>query len=161
MPDRNSSVKKTPLKEFREVKRNGKIAMDLEKGDEFVAAKLVHEDDEIVMTTSNGQAIRFPVATLRSASRTSGGVRGIKLVDKGGKVVALEVVTPEHELFTITEKGMGKRTPFEEYRVTNRGGQGIRNYAITPKTGKVVASLTVNSGMEPGEDARKVRKAPR
>jgi DNA gyrase subunit A len=70
-------VKKTPLKEFREVKRNGKIAMDLEKGDEFVAAKLVHEDDEIVMTTSNGQAIRFPVATLRSASRTSGGVRGI------------------------------------------------------------------------------------
>jgi hypothetical protein len=57
-------------------------------------------------------------------------------------------VTPQHELFTITEKGMGKRTPFEEYRVTNRGGQGVRNYAITPKTGKVVASRTVNSRME-------------
>jgi hypothetical protein len=74
-------------------------------------------------------------------------VRGIKL-DKGGKVVSLEVVTPDHELFTITEKGMGKRTPFDEYRVTGRSGQGVRNYAITPKTGKVVASRTVNSRME-------------
>ena len=88
--------------------------MDLEKGDEFIAAKLVHDDDEIVMITSNGQAIRFPVSELRSASRTSGGVRGIKLA-KGGKVVSLEVVTPGHELFSITENGFGKRTPFEEY----------------------------------------------
>jgi DNA gyrase subunit A len=140
-------VKKTPLPDFKEVRKNGKIAMDLEKGDEFIAAKLVREDDEIVMITSSGQAIRFGVGGLRSASRTSGGVRGIKL-EKGGKVVSLEVVTPDHELFTITEKGMGKRTPFDEYRVTNRGGQGVRNYAITPKTGKVVASRTVNSRME-------------
>jgi DNA gyrase subunit A len=100
-----------------------------------------------VLITSNGQAIRFPVSVLRSASRTSAGVRGIKL-EKGGKVVSLEVVTPGHELFSITEKGMGKRTPFGEYRVTNRGGQGVRNYSITPKTGKVVASRTVNSRME-------------
>jgi hypothetical protein len=77
----------------------------------------------------------------------SGGVRGIKL-DKGGRVVSLEVVTPNHELFSITEKGFGKRTPFDEYRVTNRGGQGIRNYQITPKTGAVTASRTVHSGME-------------
>jgi DNA gyrase subunit A len=147
MATAQGEVKKTPLSEFKEVRRNGKIAMDLEKGDEFVAAKVVHEDDEIVMITSSGQAIRFPVSVLRSASRTSGGVRGIKL-DKGGRVVSLEVVTPGHDLFTITEKGMGKRTPFEEYRVTNRGGQGIRNYAITPKTGQVVASRTVNSAME-------------
>jgi DNA gyrase subunit A len=147
MATAQGEVKKTPLSEFKEVKRNGKIAMNLEKGDEFVAAKLVHDDDEIVMITSSGQAIRFGVGGLRSASRTSGGVRGIKL-DKGGKVVSLEVVTPDHELFTITEKGMGKRTPFDEYRVTNRGGQGVRNYSITPKTGKVVASRTVNSRME-------------
>jgi DNA gyrase subunit A len=143
----NGEIKKTPLAEFREVKRNGKIAFDIEKGDELIAAKTVHDDDEIVMITSNGQAIRFPVAVLRSASRTSGGVRGIKL-EKGGKVVSVEVVTPEHELFTITERGMGKRTPFEDYRVTNRGGMGIRNYAITAKTGNVVASRTVNSQME-------------
>ncbi len=140
-------VKKTPLADFKEVRRNGKIAMDLEKGDEFIAAKLVHDDDEIVMITSNGQAIRFPVSVLRSASRTSGGVRGIKLA-KGGRVVSLEVVTPGHELFSITENGFGKRTPFEEYRVTNRGGQGVRNYQITQKTGVVIASRTVNSGME-------------
>ncbi len=143
----DGEVKKTPLAEFKEVKRNGKIAMDLEKGDELIAAKLVHDDDEVVMITSNGQAIRFPVSVLRSASRTSGGVRGIKL-EKGGKVVSLEVVTPDHELFSITENGYGKRTPFEEYRVTNRGGQGVRNYAITAKTGKVVASRTVNAAQE-------------
>jgi len=143
----NGEVKKTPLSEFKEVKRNGKIAMSLDKDDELVAVRLVHDDDEIVMITSNGQAIRFPVEVLRSASRTSGGVRGIKL-EKGGKTVSLEVVTPDHELFTITENGFGKRTPFDEYRITNRGGQGVRNYAITSKTGKVVASRTVNSNME-------------
>jgi DNA gyrase subunit A len=147
MATASGEVKKTPLSEFKEVRRNGKIAMDLEKGDEFIAARLVHEDDEIVMITSNGQAIRFPVSVLRSASRTSGGVRGIKL-EKGGRVVSLEIVTPGHELFSITENGYGKRTPFEEYRITNRGGQGVRNYAITPKTGKVVASRTVNPSME-------------
>ncbi len=147
MATAQGEVKKTPLSEFKEVRRNGKIAMDLEKGDQFVAAKLVHDNDEIVMITSNGQAIRFPVAVLRSASRTSGGVRGIKL-DKGGRVMSLEVVTAGHELFSITEKGFGKRTPFDEYRITNRGGQGVRNYQIAPKTGKVVASRTVHSGME-------------
>ncbi len=140
-------IKKTPLTEFKEVRRNGKIAMNLEKSDQFVAAKVVHENDEVVLITTNGQAIRFPVAKLRSASRTSGGVRGIKL-DKGGKVVSLEVVTPGHELFSISEKGYGKRTLFEEYRITNRGGQGVRNYQITEKTGKVIASRTVNSTME-------------
>jgi DNA gyrase subunit A len=147
MATASGEVKKTPLADFKEVRRNGKIAMDLEKGDEFIAAKLVHENDEIVLITSNGQAIRFPVSVLRSASRTSGGVRGIKL-EKGGKVVSLEVVTPGHELFSITENGFGKRTPFDEYRVTNRGGQGVRNYQITPKTGKVIASRTVNQAME-------------
>jgi DNA gyrase subunit A len=140
-------VKKTPLADFKEVRRNGKIAMDLEGGDEFIAAKLVHEDDEVVMITSNGQATRFPVNELRSASRTSGGVRGIKLA-KGGKVVSLEVVTPGCELFSITENGYGKRTPFEDYPAHHRGGQGVRNYEITKKTGPVVASRTVNAAQE-------------
>jgi DNA gyrase subunit A len=147
MATANGEVKKTPLADFKEVRRNGKIAMDLEKGDEFIAAKLVHDDDEVVMITSNGQAIRFNVSELRSASRTSGGVRGIKLA-KGGKVVSLEVVTPNHELFSITEHGFGKRTPFEDYPTHHRGGQGVRNYEITKKTGQVVASRTVNAAME-------------
>jgi DNA gyrase subunit A len=147
MATASGEVKKTPLADFKEVRRNGKIAMDLEKDDEFVAAKLCHDDDEIVMITSNGQAIRFAVGELRSASRTSGGVRGIKLA-KGGKVVSLEVVTPGHELFSITENGYGKRTPFDDYSAHHRGGQGIRNYEITAKTGKVIASRTVNATME-------------
>ncbi len=147
MATAEGEVKKTPLADFKEVRRNGKIAMDLEKGDEFIAAKLVHEDDEVVMITSNGQATRFPVSELRSASRTSGGVRGIKLA-KGGKVVSLEVVTPGCELFSITENGYGKRTPFEDYPAHHRGGQGVRNYEITKKTGPVVASRTVSAAQE-------------
>jgi DNA gyrase subunit A len=147
MATANGEIKKTPLADFKEVRRNGKIAMDLEKDDEFIAAKLVHEDDEIVMITSNGQAIRFAVSELRSASRTSGGVRGIKLAP-GGKVVSLEVVAAGYELFSITENGFGKRTPFDDYPGHHRGGQGVRNYEITPKTGKVIASRTVNAEME-------------
>ncbi|MBF6601164.1 MAG: DNA gyrase subunit A [Dehalococcoidia bacterium] len=147
MATAGGEVKKTPLPEFKEVRRNGKIAMSLDKGDELVAAKLVREDDEVVMITSNGQAIRFGVSELRSASRTSGGVRGVSLA-KGGKVVSLEVVTPASELFSITENGYGKRTPFEDYRPKHRGGQGVRNYDITAKTGKVVASRTVNAAQE-------------
>jgi DNA gyrase subunit A len=99
------------------------------------------------MITSNGQATRFPVSELRSASRTSGGVRGIKLA-KGGKVVSLEVVTPACELFSITENGYGKRTPFDDYPAHHRGGQGVRNYEITKKTGSVIASRTVNARQE-------------
>ncbi len=143
----NGEVKKTPLPDFKEVRKNGKIAMGLDKGDELVSAKLVHENDEIVLITSHGQAIRFNVKELRSASRTSGGVRGIRLA-KGGKVVSLEVVTPNSELFTITERGFGKRTPFEDYPRKLRGGMGVRNYDITNKTGKVIASRTVNAAQE-------------
>ncbi|HEY7801267.1 MAG TPA: DNA gyrase C-terminal beta-propeller domain-containing protein, partial [Dehalococcoidia bacterium] len=147
MATANGEVKKTPLPEFKEVRRNGKIAMSLDTGDELVAAKLVRDTDEVVMITTNGQAIRFNASELRSASRTSGGVRGISLA-KGGKVVSLEVVTPASELFTITENGYGKRTPFEDYPPKHRGGQGVRNYEITKKTGTVVASRTVNAAQE-------------
>jgi DNA gyrase subunit A len=147
MSTADGEVKKTPLKDFKEVRKNGKIAMNLDKGDDFVAAKLVHENDEVVLVTSNGQAIRFQVKELRSASRTSGGVRGISLA-KGGKVVAMEVVTPNSELFTITEKGYGKRTPYPDYPRKHRGGQGVRNYDITNKTGKVIAARTVNASQE-------------
>jgi DNA gyrase subunit A len=143
----NGEVKKTPLSEFKEVRKNGKIAMSIDKGDELVAAKLAHENDEVVLITSNGQAIRFFIKELRSASRTSGGVRGISLA-KGGKVVSMEVVTKGAELFTITENGYGKRTPFQDYPRKHRGGMGVRNYDITRKTGAVVAARTVHASME-------------
>jgi DNA gyrase subunit A len=99
------------------------------------------------MVTSNGQAIRFPVAELRSASRTSGGVRGIKL-QKGGRVVSLEVVQDNWELFSISEHGFGKRTPFGDYPAHHRGGQGVRNYEITKKTGECITARAVNAKQE-------------
>jgi DNA gyrase subunit A len=147
MATASGEVKKTPLRDFKEVRRNGKIAMDLDKGDELVAAKLAGDGDEVVLVTSNGQAIRFPVKDLRSASRTSGGVRGVKLA-RGGKVMSLEVARPNAELFTITDKGYGKRTPFPEYPTHHRGGQGVRNYEITNKTGPVIAARTVDAAQE-------------
>ncbi len=147
MATAKGEVKKTPLSEFKQVRRNGLIAMDLEPDDHLVNARLATDDDDIVLVTSDGQAIRFPVRELRAASRASGGVRGIKL-NPGASVVGMDVVVPGHQLFTISEKGFGKRTPFEDYPRHHRGGGGVRTYNITPKTGPLVAARTVSADQE-------------
>ncbi len=147
MATAKGEVKKTPLSEFKQVRRNGLIAMDLEPDDHLVNARLATDNDDIVLVTSDGQAIRFPVRELRAASRASGGVRGIKL-NPGASVIGMDVVVPGHQLFTISEKGFGKRTPLEEYPRHHRGGGGVRTYNITPKTGPLVAARTVNADQE-------------
>ena len=136
---RQGQAKKTPLKEFEEVRRNGKIAMRLDDGDELIAARLASEASDVVLVSSDGQAMRFRVAELRSASRVSGGVRGLKL--KGDAyVVGAEAVEPNgQQLVVITERGFGKRTALDQYPVKGRGGQGVRTLNITPKTGNVAA----------------------
>jgi DNA gyrase subunit A len=140
-------VKKTPLSEFESVRRAGLIAMDLEPGDELVIARQVHDDDDIVLVTSGGKSVRFSVGELRSASRQSGGVRGISL-GKGDRLVSMEVVTGETQLLTVTANGFGKRTLFEEYPRHHRGGSGVVTHEITEKTGPVVAARTVNDMQE-------------
>jgi DNA gyrase subunit A len=147
MATAKGEVKKTPLSEFKQVRRNGLIAMDLEPDDHLVNARLATDDDDIVLVTSDGQAIRFPVRELRAASRASGGVRGIKL-NPGAAVIGMDVVAPGHQLFTISEKGFGKRTPFEDYPRHHRGGGGVRTYNITAKTGPLVAARTVSADQE-------------
>jgi DNA gyrase subunit A len=95
------------------------------------------------MVTARGQAIRFNVKTLRSASRLSGGVRGIKL--KGDdRVVALEIARKGRDLLVVTEKGHGKRTPMDDYPTHGRGGQGVITFKITPKTGELVRARAVD-----------------
>src|SRR4051812_25724962 len=141
-------VKKTPLREFESVRRAGLISMGLEDGDELVFARLAKETDDVVLVSSQGKAMRFSIADLRSASRMSGGVRGMRLAGPEDKVVAMEVVEPEGLLLTISETGLGKRTPFEDYPKHSRGGQGVLTHNVTARTGRVVAARTVTEGME-------------
>ncbi len=139
---RRGEVKKTKLVEFSSVRSSGLIAMDLEQGDELVAARVAAADDHVILVTESGQSIRFSVASLRAASRMSGGVRGIRLAP-GNSVVGMEVVDPEAQLFVISSNGFGKRTPFNLYPPQGRGGGGVRSFKVVPKTGKVVAALLV------------------
>jgi DNA gyrase subunit A len=137
-------VKKTALSEFATVRRNGLITMDLEPGDALVAAQQAHSDDHAVLVTATGQALRFPVKQLRSASRQSGGVRGIRLA-KGDRVVGMEVARPDQQLLVVSSKGYGKRTTFEEYPTQGRGGLGVRTFTVNEKRGRLVAARTVNA----------------
>ncbi len=145
---RQGQAKKTPLKEFAEVRRNGKIAMRLDDGDELIAARLASEKSEVLLVSSDGKAIRFGVGELRSASRVSGGVRGMKL-RADAYVVGMEAVEPNgHQLIVITERGFGKRTEMQEYPVKGRGGQGVITLHLTPKTGNVAAVRMVEPNHE-------------
>ena len=140
-------IKKTPLAEFASVRRAGLIAMGLEADDELAFARLARDDAEAVMVSSQGKAIRFTVAALRSASRASGGVRGIRLAEDDA-VVGLEIVEPGAMLLTASETGLGKRTDFSEYPRHARGGQGVLTHQVTARTGKVVAARAVKEEHE-------------
>jgi hypothetical protein len=140
-------VKKTSLSEFSSVRRSGLIAMNLEKGDILVSAKLAHETDEVVMVASDGQSNRFPAKELRSASRASGGVRGIKL-NKGAKLVSADIASQGEQLFVLSELGYGKRTPIEDFPKHHRGGGGVVCFKTRESTGPVVAARMVNGSQE-------------
>ncbi len=136
-------VKKTPMKNFANVRRDGLIAMDLEPADELVNAHICSDDDDAIMVTAGGQAIRFAVSALRSASRLSGGVRGIKLA-KGDAVIGLEIARKGHDLLVASAQGHGKRTPVEEYPRHNRGGQGVITFKTHAKSGPLVHARAVD-----------------
>ncbi len=140
-------VKKTPLSEFASVRRAGLIAMDLEKQDVLVSAKLAHEEDEAIIVTSDGQSVRFPVADLRSASRASGGVRGVRL-GKKAQLVGMEIASAGDQLLVLTANGAGKRTPMEEFPTHHRGGSGVIAFSLVDKTGPVVAARAVKDSQE-------------
>jgi DNA gyrase subunit A len=139
MATRLGEVKKTALDEFAVVRRMGLNAMDLEEGDELIGARLVHANDTVFLVTTHGQSIRFSVGDLRSASRASGGVRGIRLED-GDSVVTLDVAQKGGELLVVTAHGYGKRTPVEEYTTQGRGGSGILTARLTDKTGLIAGA---------------------
>jgi DNA gyrase subunit A len=145
---RKGEVKKTPLREFESVRRAGLIAMGLEDGDELVFARLAKDNDEVVLVSSQGKAMRFGIGDLRSASRTSGGVRGMKINDTDDSVIGMEVVEDGAMLLTLSETGLGKRTPFDEYPSHGRGGQGVLTHNVTTRTGRVAAARAVKAEHE-------------
>ena len=116
--------------------------MNLETSDELMAARLVSEQDEIIMVSENGRAIRFAVANLRTASRTSGGVRGMRLVNEN-RVVGVDLCYPDSYLLVLTSNGFGKMSPVRLYQMHRRGGYGVATLRVKEHTGNIVAARTV------------------
>jgi len=141
------TIKKTPLAAFSHPKRGGIIAINLDKGDNLIEVAISSGNDEIVIGTRVGMAIRFKESDVRSMGRQATGVRGIRL-KKGDAVVGMALVAPDANLLTLCENGYGKRTEFSEYRLQSRGGQGIINIRTTERNGKVVSMMTVRDGDE-------------
>ncbi len=135
-------IKKTNLGAFASIRKNGIIAMGLRNKDKLTSAGVVADEDEVILVSRNGRAIRFQVKGLRIASRTSGGVRGIRLVDD--HVVGMGIVFPDAYVLTVTERGFGKLTPIKNYPVHNRGSKGVRTYRVNPKTGNLALSKLVS-----------------
>ncbi len=142
MATRMGEVKKTPIKEFMQVRSSGLIATDLEPGDELIAARTAKAGDDLLLVTAQGQSVRFHESQLRTASRISGGVRGIRLAD-GDRLVAMDVVIPGADLLVISSNGFGKRTALAGFPVHNRGGSGVIAMKLSDRNGEVVAARVV------------------
>ena len=148
MATRNGIVKKTKLKAYSHPRVGGIIALNIRKGDELVGAALASEDDEVLLTSRKGQAIRFKGTDVRNVGRVSIGVKGINLRE-GDEVVSLEVIGNQNaQILTITEMGYGKRTRISEYRLTKRGGFGVKTVNITERNGRVVGAFQVDDDTE-------------
>ncbi|HUU31392.1 MAG TPA: DNA gyrase subunit A, partial [Phycisphaerae bacterium] len=141
------TIKKTALSAFAHPRRGGIIAVTLDKGDNLIEVVLSGGNDEIILGTRSGTAIRFKETDVRSMGRAATGVRGVRL-RKGDAVVGMSLVDPNATLLTVCENGYGKRTEFSEYRTQSRGGQGIINIRTTDRNGRVVTMMTVRDGDE-------------
>ena len=143
MATRNGEIKKTAVDNFASVRSNGLIAMDLESADELVAACLATDQDDVLLVTEQGQSIKFAVSSLRAVSRTSGGVRGIRL-GLGDQVVAMDIVPRDAYVLAVTTGGFGKLTTGTGYPKQHRAGGGVTTFKLTEKTGKVAAAKVVS-----------------
>ncbi|MCD6318694.1 DNA gyrase subunit A [Candidatus Aerophobetes bacterium] len=143
MTTRKGIVKKTPFSQFTRIFRGGIIAINLREKDKLIRVLLTSGDDDVLLCTKNGKAIRFSEGDVRALGRASMGVKGISLKEND-EVKDATLVKENESLFTITSRGYGKRTPFSQYRKTKRGGKGIINIHLHPDRGKVVAIKKIN-----------------
>ncbi len=142
---RNGVVKKTPLMDYAKIRNSGLRAINIDEDDELIRVKLTDNEQDLILGTHNGYAIRFSVSEVRQTGRTTRGVKGIDLRD-GDYVIGASTALPETQLLTVTENGYGKKTPLDEYRIQSRGGKGIFTYKITDKTGRLAGMKTVTDG---------------
>ena len=148
MATRNGIIKKTKLGAYSRRRAGGIIALNIRDDDELVGAGLASEDDEVLLTTKAGQAIRFKSTEVKNTGRASIGVKGIKFRGDD-QVVSLEIIRNQNaQILTITEMGYGKRTGISEYRLTKRGGLGVKTVNITEKNGDVVGAFQVDDETE-------------
>ena len=143
MTTRNGTVKRLEVSALKNLRNNGIRALTLDEGDELISVVETRGSDRVLIATHDGQAVCFDETDVRPMGRTAVGVRGIRLRD-GDYVIGAARADAGKTVLSITEKGYGKRTPVEEYRITNRGGMGIRNYMVTDKTGCVVGMKLVD-----------------
>jgi DNA gyrase subunit A len=147
MATEKGTVKKTVLSAYSNIRRGGINAINLATSDRLIEAKLSEGKNDIIIGTKNGMAIRFNEKDVRDMGRTATGVRGVKL-GKGDVVIGMIVVRNATTLMVVTEKGFGKRSEIEEYRLTKRGGKGVITVKTSDKNGKLIAMKEVNDGDE-------------
>ena len=140
---KNGIAKRTPVSAFANIRSNGLIAITLRGEDELIGVKMTNGDEDIVIGTKDGMLIKFNETDIRSMGRVAGGVRGIRLRE-GDITVGMDVVSEGKEILVVTEKGFGKRTPQEEYRIQSRGGYGLKTLHVTERNGLLVAMKAVD-----------------
>jgi len=143
MTTRNGTVKRLEVSALKNLRNNGIRALTLDEGDELISVVETRGHDRMLIATHDGQAVCFDETDVRAMGRIAVGVRGVRLRD-GDYVVGAARADADKTVLSITERGFGKRTPVEEYRITNRGGLGIRNYMVTEKTGPIVGIKVVD-----------------
>lgn len=143
MATKQGIVKKTPMKDFVNLRRNGLIAINLREGDELLNVKVTRGDANLVFVTRDGMAIQFNEKQVRSMGRSSTGVKAIRL-RKGDECVTMDIAVEGEKLLIVSENGLGKRTPLDSFRLQNRGGIGLKAYKVTKKSGKVIAARVTN-----------------
>lgn len=136
-------VKKTELGAFSNPRKKGVVALNIDEGDELIAARMTRPGQQVMLFTKNGMAVRFEESLVRSMGRVTRGVRGILLKNSQDKVIGCEVVSPEESILVICEKGYGKRSKVDDFRQTNRGGSGVKSIITSTRNGMVVAALSV------------------
>jgi len=147
MATRKGLVKKTPIRDYANVRKIGLAAISLRDDDELIEVKVTNNKKDIILVTKDGQCIRFKETDVRTTGRVSMGVRGINLMD-GDEVVGMQLNSQGYYLLVVSENGMGKRTSISEFTCQNRGGKGVKCYKITEKTGNVIGAKAVNEENE-------------
>jgi DNA gyrase subunit A len=154
MVTKTGIIKKTKIADFANIRRTGIIAIALKKGDALQGVKISSGKDQIIITTEQGQSIRFKESQARAMGRTASGIRAIKLKGKDA-VAGFDILKEERKdankdacLMAVMANGFGKQTPLKEYKVQNRGGSGIRTANVTAKTGALVAARVIDGETE-------------